>query len=115
MLCVGGAFYYGFSVLDQVRQEARSFVESSSVVQEKLGSPVTIDGEILASGPDGAPSFRFDVSGPDGRGTVTASSKVDNQAGAFVVSDYVLEVDGEEFDLNAADDFDVGVEGIDDF
>ncbi len=115
VLCVGGAFYYGFSVLDQVRQEARSFVESSSVVQEKLGSPVTIDGETLATGPDGAPSFRFDVSGPDGRGTVTASSKVDNQAGAFVVSDYVLEVDGEEFDLNAADDFDVGVEGIDDF
>ena len=55
------------------------------------------------------------MSGPDGRGTVTASSKVDNQAGAFVVTDYVLEVDGEEFDLNAADDFDVGVEGIDDF
>ena len=114
VLCVVGGIVFGLNMIDQVRQEARSFVESSSVVQEQLGSPVAIDGEVQTFGADLAPSFRFSVSGPKGGGTVTVSSVADNQARAFVVSEYILEVDGQEFDLNAEDDFKMDLEGMDD-
>jgi len=113
--CFAGAMWWGLTKIDQVRQEAMGVIESSSVAQEQLGSPVTIIGDKMATGPDGSLGFEFTVSGPNGTGIVTTATELDQQVGSLVISSYILDVGGQEFDLNAEDDFKMDIEGMDEF
>lgn len=115
VLFIAGWIWFAVNQYNQLKQEAKSFVEISSVVQQKLGSPVTIEGDRPGNGPDGMPMFEFDVSGPSGSGTVSATTGVDQKAGGLVITKYVLTFDGEEIDLNQEDDLGIDIEGLDDF
>lgn len=116
-ICFGGVVWFGISTAGQVTQEARTFVEGSTVIQEHLGSPVTINGEPTpVQGPDGSLVFGFDVSGPNGSGTATVTSKMNPETFQFELGESSLEVNGEVFDLNAKDEFkEIEVEGMDNF
>jgi len=76
---------------NQLRQEAKSFVESSTVVQQHLGSPVTIDDQ--NSYDQEKEVFQFGVSGPLGSGTVTVPlQKDDTKPGDYIISEGTLEL-----------------------
>ena len=113
MICVGGLVYFSVSAAGQVTQEARSFIEGSTVAQEYLGSPITINGEPQPSqGGNGELIFDFDVSGPKGSGTATVTAKMDPEAFKFVIGDSSLEVNGETIDLKPEDEFNLDIEGM---
>lgn len=115
VLCFGGVVWFGLSKIDEVRREAKSFIESSSVAKQNLGTPVAIDGETLGTTPGQGPMFVFDVSGPKASGTVTCVSEQSGDSVDFVISSYTLEVNGEEFDLNQEDELGIDIDGLDEF
>jgi len=99
---------------NQLRQEAKSFVESSTVVQQHLGSPVTIDDQ--NSYDQEKEVFQFGVSGPLGSGTVTVPlQKDDTKPGDYIISEGTLELNGQEISLNKQDELSIDIEGMDDF
>ena len=116
-ICFGGFFYFAITTAGAISQEARTLIESSSVVQEQLGSPITIVSETPpAQQGQGSLVLEFDVEGPEGAGTATVTAKMDPETFKFVIEDSSLEVDGETFDLNVADEFkELEVEGLEDF
>ena len=113
VLCFGGLIWFGVSKAGKVTQEARSFVENSTVVQKHLGSPVVIKAEAHSQGEGQSLVFRFDVSGPNGNGQATVNATFDEEAFDFVLGESSLDVDGEVVDLNAQGEFDVNIEGLD--
>jgi len=115
VLCFGALIWFGISKAGKVTQEARSFVENSTVIQEHLGSPVVINAESPSQGEDQSLVFKFDVSGPDGDGQATVNVTVDKEALDFVIGQSSLDVNGEVFDLNAENEFDVQIDGLDGF
>ena len=116
VLCFGGLIYFGLSKTAKMSQEARSFIENSTVAQEYLGSPVTINGESPPTqGAAGAIILDFDVSGPKASGTATVTAELDPETFDFVLGESSLDVNGETVDLNAEDEFKLDVEGMDDF
>jgi len=88
---VGVVWWFNANEFNQVREEAKGFVESSTVMQQHLGSPIIVDGEKYSSDQEGG-VIQFDVSGP---GT--------------------LKFNGEEFNLNQEDELSIDIEGMDDF
>ena len=116
VICFGGVIYYGITTAGQITQEARSFIEGSTVAQEYLGSPITINGEPQpVQGGNGELVFDFDVTGPKGSGTATVKAKMDPETFKFVIGESTLDVNGEIIDLNAENEFNEPVvEGMED-
>jgi len=116
-ICFGGFIYFAVSTAGQVTQQARSFVEGSTVAQEHLGSPITVNGEPTpVQGRQGELIFDFDISGPKGSGTATVTAKMNPETFQFELGESSLETNGETFDLNAEDEFkEPEIEGMDDF
>lgn len=98
-----------------VSEEARSFVQGSTVVQKHLGSPVMINEERGNPGADKSFIFEFDISGPEGAGTATVNMTHDDESSALVLGQSSLDFNGETIDLNAKDEFSFELEGMDDF
>ena len=115
LLCVGGLTYFAVSTAGQVTQEARSFIEGSTVAQEYLGSPITINGEpVPTQTPGGGLVFDFDVSGPKGSGTAKVKAKMNPETFQFEMGESSLDFNGETIDLNAENEFmDLEVEELD--
>ena len=111
--CFGGLIWFGVSKAGKVTEEARSFVEGSTVIQEHLGSPVVINAESASQSADQSLVFEFDVSGPNGNGRATVNAKFDEATFDFVLGESSLDVNGEVFDLNAEGEFNVEVDGLD--
>ena len=116
VLCFGGLIWFSLSKAGKMSQEARSFIENSTVAQEYLGNPITITAEAPpAQGPQGALVLGFDVSGPKASGKATVNAELDPETFDFVLGESSLDVNGETIDLNAEDEFKLDVEGMDDF
>ena len=102
--CFIGFFMYVMSTFGTLSQEARSFVEDSTIAQEHLGSPITIKGEpILIESESNDFVFEVFASGPKGSGTATVTSQLDDVSFEWVMKEASLDVDGEKFDLKATD------------
>ena len=113
-ICFGVIGWFSFSVYGSVRQEAKSFVESSTVVQRELGSPITINSETFSQGADGAWVFDFGVSGPQGSGVATVNMENDGKSFDFTLGDSSLDFNGETIDLDAEAEFgEPVIEGLD--
>ena len=113
LMCIGGLIFYSFTTFTAVRQEARSFIEGSTVVQQELGSPITIDGETMSQDGTRTLVFEFNVTGPKGSGVATVNMENDGQSLEFKLGESSLEVDGEKIDLNAENEFGIEMEGLD--
>ena len=114
-LCIGGLVYFSVSSTGAVVQEARTMIEGSSVVKEKLGEPISIDSETVGQGGGAEPAliFDFDVSGPKGSGRAKVTAPFNESTFKFEIEESTLEVDGQTFDLNTENDFKMDLEGLD--
>ena len=111
---VVGVVWFAANQFNQVRQEAKGFVESSTVVQQHLGSPVIIDDQKYSFDPM-KEVMQFDVSGPLGSGTVTVPlQKDDANPDSYIISEGTLKFNGQEIDLNQEDELSIDIEGMDD-
>ena len=114
LIGVVGVVWFAANKFNQVRQEAKGFVESSTVVQQHLGSPVIIDDQKYSFDPM-KEVMQFDVSGPLGSGTVTVPlQKDDANPDSYIISEGTLKFNGQEIDLNQEDELSIDIEGMDD-
>ena len=112
--CIVGFVWFSYSTFTGVQQEAKSFIEGSSVVQEQLGTPVTITGESFDQAGQGKWVFEFDLTGPKGSGVATVNMENDGQSMDFQLGQSSLEVNGQTIDLNAENEFAMPpIEGFD--
>ena len=112
---VGVVWWFNANEFNQVREEAKGFVESSTVMQQHLGSPIIVDGEKYSSDQEGG-VIQFDVSGPLGGGTVAVPlQKDDANPGNYIISEGTLKFNGQEINLNQEDELSIDIEGMDDF
>ena len=111
--CIVGFVWFADSNDDAVKREAQSFIEGSTVLQQHIGSPVTVGKETVSKEADGTHIFEFEVSGPQGEGTATVASKLDPEAQDYVIGDSSLELNGETFDSSPETEFSFDIEGMD--
>jgi hypothetical protein len=115
-ICVGGfVFYFGALMQDtiSIMNETVALAENSAVVKEALGEPVEITGGPRQSQNGKDMTFEVDVTGPNGSGTVYSKATVAPSGRRLESTEMYLEFDGQRFDLNTEDEFNLDVEGLD--
>jgi hypothetical protein len=113
VVCIGGfAYFFSGAIGDAIRmqQETQAMIESSPQVEEALGSPIEIGPPRTQNGPEGEVTFEFDVTGPNGTGTVFSKTKMNPSTFRFERKGLYMEFEGQRIDLN----LDIGdIDGLD--
>lgn len=115
-ICVGGSVWYAGGLIKDtmsIMNEVVTLAENSEVVKETLGDPVEITGGPRQSQEGKDMTFEVDVAGPNGSGTVFSKASIDSSGRRLNRTEIYLEFDGQRFDLDAEEAFNLDVEGLD--
>jgi hypothetical protein len=99
---VGGFAYYVGQPLVAIMTETTGFIQTSQVVGDKIGSPVSTGAPAQTQDPNdpGLVRLNIPVDGPNGSGIVVAEIRFDTANWTWNREALYLEFDGETFDMD---------------
>jgi hypothetical protein len=117
LVCGGGGYWFYGTFYKPLYDEMNGTVallESSEVVQEKVGEPVTV---VMSNQPrqesNEVLEVDYEVSGPNGNGTVVVRFRFDPTSFTWTRDDMYLEFEGEQINVDPdAETPELDLEGI---